>query len=578
MSEVKQVEHQVKLEDCPIQHVTIFNSSAIVSRTLKVQLLEGEQEVIIAGLSNKVFDDSIRISGSGDALILEISTKSTKDTVKANPKDISSKKEFEIEIKQIQNEIALVHQKKSRANKEKLFVEDYSKSVINVSKNDKKITKLLSKETTDGVSDFMDYYQSELSRFDTLFEGYNKEIEDSQNKIDDLRKQMSKLNTIDKHTMTKKAVVKLSCEKETEVTLKLSYRVNQCSWTPIYDVRIVGTEKEFTISYFAQVAQKTGENWEDASISLSTADPNVGAEPPKLNTLTLNYVYPDYGYSNFKSVQKNKSRSGGKRRKKKSSKMDRYLEEEDEEEEEEEEEEVLIGMSSPSARVDKGATSTNFTIERVVNIPSDGFAHKISISTIKLTSELSHYCVPKFDTNVYLKVKATNDSDYPLLPGEMNVFFDNNFIATGVMKSVSPKEEFESYLGVDPSVKVEYRPVKSTSETSGILIGKQRKNTIERKIIIKNTKDLAIKLSLADQFPKSTDETIKVVLLKPELKNTTELKDVKLYGATVLRVGLNADTNNMEWEMIINPGSETTIPFEYSIQWPQDSQLDNYEL
>ena len=77
------------------------------------------------------------------------------------------------------------------------------------------------------------------------------------------------------------------------------------------------------------------------------------------------------------------------------------------------------------------------------------------------------------------------------------------------MKSVSPKEEFESYLGVDPSVKVDYRPVKSTSETSGFLIGKQRKNKIERKIVVKNTKDLSIKLSLADQYPKSTDETVR---------------------------------------------------------------------
>jgi hypothetical protein len=76
------------------------------------------------------------------------------------------------------------------------------------------------------------------------------------------------------------------------------------------------------------------------------------------------------------------------------------------------------------------------------------------------------------------------------------------------MKAVSPNEEFESYLGVDPSVKVEYRPVKSTSETSGILFGKQKKNKIERTIIVKNTKDIPVYLFLSDQFPKSTDESV----------------------------------------------------------------------
>jgi hypothetical protein len=171
------VEHVVKLLECPVQHVTVFNSSAIVNRTLKVNLLKGEQEVVVSGLSSKIFDDSVRISGSGEALILEISTKTTTDITKANPKDISTKKEFEEEIKQLSNEIALISQKSSRVSKEKEFVEQYSQSVINVSMNDKKITKLLSKETTSGVSDFMDYYQNELSRFDKTFEEFEKEIQ-----------------------------------------------------------------------------------------------------------------------------------------------------------------------------------------------------------------------------------------------------------------------------------------------------------------------------------------------------------------------------------------------------------------
>jgi uncharacterized protein (TIGR02231 family) len=237
-------------------------------------------------------------------------------------------------------------------------------------------------------------------------------------KINDLKKQTSTLITVDQHVSTKKAVVKLSCEKETEITLKLSYRVKQCSWTPIYDVRVVGSEDEFNISYFAQVSQSSGENWEDTQISLSTADPNVGAEPPVLGSLVLNFYTPPQVYYSSYGKESKKSKSAPKRKMKKSyemeeKKMDFMLEEDEEEMEEERE------MSQPSAKVDKGSTSTNFVIERKVSIPSDGFSHKISIASLSLKSELSHYCVPKFDSNVFLKVKATNTSDYPLLPGEM---------------------------------------------------------------------------------------------------------------------------------------------------------------
>jgi len=142
---------------------------------------------------------------------------------------------------------------------------------------------------------------------------------------------------------------------------------------------------------------------------------------------------------------------------------------------------IGIDMVSSSVNpIQTGATSTNFHITRQSTIPSDGAPHKVTIGTLKLQSNFSHYSVPKLDTNVFLKVKTINDTDFPLLPGTMNVFFDNNFIATGFMKSVSPKEEFESFLGVDPAVKIEYRPVKRTTEYSGVLT-RTSKMTVERK-------------------------------------------------------------------------------------------------
>jgi uncharacterized protein (TIGR02231 family) len=200
----------------------------------------------------------------------------------------------------------------------------------------------------------------------------------------------------------------------------------------------------------------------------------------------------------------------------------------------------------------------------------------VTIGIIDLKSEFSYYTVPKLDTNVYLKVKAINDSEFPLLSGVMNVFFDGNFIANGVMKAVSLKEEFESYLGVDPGVKVEYRPVKKTTETSG-LISRTSKMSIERRIVVKNTKDVPIHILITDQYPKSSDEKIKVELTEPLLPlDTHELKDVKKYESACTRIGFNGETGNIEWDMIVQPNKEILVPYFYNVSWPAGSNLDNF--
>ena len=42
--------------------------------------------------------------------------------------------------------------------------------------------------------------------------------------------------------------------------------------------------------YFGKIKQSTGEDWDDASLSLSTAMPSVGGTPPELEMLRVHSV------------------------------------------------------------------------------------------------------------------------------------------------------------------------------------------------------------------------------------------------------------------------------------------------
>jgi uncharacterized protein (TIGR02231 family) len=86
-----------------------------------------------------------------------------------------------------------------------------------------------------------------------------------------------------------------------------------------------------------------------------------------------------------------------------------------------------------------------------------------------LKPDFEYETVPRKNTHAYIKAKVTNSSEYLMLSGPANVFFDNNFVAKTDLKSYSPQEEFECSLGVDPAIRVEYKPVKINKGQSGII-------------------------------------------------------------------------------------------------------------
>lgn len=83
---------------------------------------------------------------------------------------------------------------------------------------------------------------------------------------------------------------------------------------------------------------------------------------------------------------------------------------------------------------------------------------------ISMVPQLSHECVPRKSSSVFLAASMMNDSPFPLLRGEASIFLNNSFVNKVDLKSVSPGEKFTCSLGVDPGIKVVYKPVKTYHE------------------------------------------------------------------------------------------------------------------
>ena len=122
------------------------------------------------------------------------------------------------------------------------------------------------------------------------------------------------------------------------------------------------------------------------------------------------------------------------------------------------EDEARGGGIATTAVTSGGALGTaTFAIERLATIEADNKPHKVTVALLDFDPKLLYFVTPELSTEVYLQVKARNTSSFPILASEaVNVYMDGSYITKTQLKDVSPSEEFTTFLGVDPAIKVQH--------------------------------------------------------------------------------------------------------------------------
>ncbi|GMS94634.1 hypothetical protein PENTCL1PPCAC_16809, partial [Pristionchus entomophagus] len=222
------------------------------------------------------------------------------------------------------------------------------------------------------------------------------------------------------------------------------------------------------------------------------------------------------------------------------------------------------------AEVNEQTLSTEFSITRPCSIPADGAMHKVTIGIVVLTPQLVHESVPSKSAAAFLTATALNSSSLPLLAGPASVYLDGAFVAKTSIKSVSPGERFTASLGVDPAVKIEYKPAHKYDEQTGI-INKWSSTVSEQNIVVRNTRGDAVLLTIREQIPRSTDEKIKVSpgILENVIDEHIRSEDQRpKEGARIL------PSHNLEWTVKMEKGTSQTLFVKYTVEHPLSERLE----
>ena len=175
-------------------------------------------------------------------------------------------------------------------------------------------------------------------------------------------------------------------------------------------------------------------------------------------------------------------------------------------------------VTHSTAGLDTYGFTTTYDLPTQRTIPSSPLVRRHVIAEISLPSLLFTYIlIPKLKPAAFLKVKLTNTSDIPLLPGLAGLTLDGSFLGNLSFPRASPGETVVLELGVDQRLKVEYeRPMVKHRTRGMIVFGKEEVGVYKRMMRLTNTKATDVSVIVLDQVPVPEDERLKVEILVPK--------------------------------------------------------------
>ena len=291
-----------------------------------------------------------------------------------------------------------------------------------------------------------------------------------------------------------------------EATVDLTYLVHNATWQPKYNIRAEPDGGSITIEYDAVLTQRTGENWDNVALTLSTARPTVAANPPTLTPWYVDVATEAFDGSATAAPMRRKAIAKGR---------DGVVYSYSISADKAAEKNKMLEWAAGEAEVAGEGPSVTFSLPRLVTVETNAKKQqRTRITTIKATPEFVHIAVPLLTDAVYVLARFQNTGAYQLLPGAASVFAGQDYIGPTTLPAVAPNGDIKVFFGIDESVKATRTLVnKSTGKTG--LLGGGRRTSFNYRIEIDNGTGKDIAMEIWDRQPVSRNEKIVINLVKP---------------------------------------------------------------
>lgn len=326
--------------------------------------------------------------------------------------------------------------------------------------------------------------------------------------------------------------IRLATPRDT--TLRLSYRLNQAGWEPVYRAYLDTPSGQVRLERHAQVAQNSGEDWSEVTLRLSTAQPRQATGMPAPSAWALDLLPPvsadaprlAYAAAPAPAPAMVMERSAAKT--------------------------PDLGFN---VGIFQGEFATEFEVPGRVAVAADGQRIALALGSVMLDAKVMSRSNPRVDAAAYLVAESARPAGvWPA--GALQLFRDGAYIGQSRL-AIANQEQLDLYFGRDELLRVTMEPEQRNAGNTGF-IGARAEQKIGRVYRIENLHQRRFAVQLLDAAPVARHEDIKVQA-QFDPKPGTE--------AWRKQPGVVA------WDFTLEPGATQKISADYLISYPKDARI-----
>jgi TonB-dependent SusC/RagA subfamily outer membrane receptor len=577
-----------------LKTVTVYRSGAELIHNTSAQLSQGNEELVIEGISNTVDINSVQINCSPAVTIMGVEFSN----------NFLVMPELTSRIKLLQDSAEIVQREIEKVNVQIQTTAD----LLEVLKSNRDIKGQQTGLSVAELMKLMEYYKNKS----TELQNELAQQKAKQKKLSDLLLKIKVQINEQENKNTKAAgqlKLQLSAAAAGKYDFVVSYITPNAWWSPYYDIRVDDIKSPLKVIYKAKVTQTTGIDWKKVKLSLSTSVPNQWGNAPVLKSWFLSYINPvnvmerrlsntpmanlqgrvagvnvqnelsenvitGYGTVKIRGASTlNKETvplyivNGVQMSADNFSKLDpSTIKTVD----------VLKDAQATSIYGSRGANgvvvitlkdglddyvsvtdnelNVTFDIDLPYDVPTNGKEQTATLKEYSINSLYKYYAVPKLDKDAYLLAEVSEWEKLNLLPGDANIIFEGTYVGKSFIDPASTLDTLNLTLGRDKRVVIKKEKLMDYSSTKFLGSNKIQKFTYE--LTVKNNKKDTVRMMLKDQYPLTMNKEIEVELLDDG-------------GASV-----NPEIGVLTWKLQLAPGEVKKLRFSYSVKYPKDKVLN----
>ena len=385
---------------------------------------------------------------------------------------------------------------------------------------------------------------------------------------DELRAALAKAKTLDEEIKAleaqrqrpadpqgarRNAVVAISAAAQGKAKVRLSYRIAGVGWSPAYDAALATlTEpKALTLARRALIAQRTGEDWSDVALTVSTSRVARASDVVDVQPMRIDFWQPQIVYAEPAGAA-----VGGMAKLQRAAPM--AADAMKPATAEAPAPPPAVKAVDENSKLESGAYTAEFKTPGRISLASDGTQKSFVLDQLTVQPKLLVKTAPGFDQTAYLQAHIVDTEDAPLLAGDVSLHRDGAFVGQSRIKFVAPGDALDLGFGADDKIKVQRAPV-NRKENEPTWFNQSKIETREFKTTVKNLHAFPVKVQVIDQLPVSENTAI-----------TVELSPVTT-APTEKQVGDKRGV--MSWTLDLAPGEAKDIRFAYRLKWPADHDI-----